>query len=296
MYFAPAKQTKNMTHEGDQRAGSAARAARSGGRSAARARPRLLVLTASSCLGARGRDGPCRGGRVDGLRQRSARAPASAAPARRGRRPARRRSDAAAAVAAGSSGRGIRRREPRHRGAATAALAAAAPASIAPFSSSRMVWIGLKLVLNATDGLVHARDLLLDVVELGLAHRLVELTLELGRHAPDLARSCCRRVRSAFGRSFGPMTISATAPITITSPQLMSNMARSSTPRAVLVTRRADGSRRRAQPALRSPTVAASVVGCAAPALMLDRAHRIGSAGVAAASWRRPRPPRSCPS
>src|SRR3712207_2283253 len=33
-------------------------------------------------------------------------------------------------------------------------------------------------------------------------------------------------VRKAFGRSLGPMTISATAPITITSPQLMSNMAR----------------------------------------------------------------------
>jgi hypothetical protein len=36
-------------------------------------------------------------------------------------------------------------------------------------------------------------------------------------------------VRSALGRSLGPMTISATAPITMISPQLMSNMARSYT-------------------------------------------------------------------
>ncbi len=35
----------------------------------------------------------------------------------------------------------------------------------------------------------------------------------------------CPTVRSAFGRSFGPMTMRATPPISITSPQLMSSMS-----------------------------------------------------------------------
>ena len=36
---------------------------------------------------------------------------------------------------------------------------------------------------------------------------------------------CCPTVRSAFGKSFGPMTMRATPPISITSPQLMSSMS-----------------------------------------------------------------------
>ena len=80
--------------------------------------------------------------------------------------------------------------------------------------------------MDRRHGIVHALQLLLHVVELGLAHGLVELTLKLRRHAADLA-VMLPTVRKAFGRSFGPMTINATAPITITSPQLMSNMKRS---------------------------------------------------------------------
>ena len=66
--------------------------------------------------------------------------------------------------------------------------------------------------------------LLLDVVELGLAHGLVELALEVARPCASSCRSTGRRCACARGKSFGPMTTIATTAMTSSSVQPMSNM------------------------------------------------------------------------
>src|SRR3954468_14779599 len=97
-------------------------------------------------------------------------------------------------------------------------------ASTAPFSSSRMVWMGLKLVAveAATSRLRFSNSLR---TSSSSASRIASLNCDWNSPARRrILAVIWPTVRNAFGKSLGPMTISATPPITITSPQLMSSM------------------------------------------------------------------------
>src|SRR3954452_14334214 len=98
--------------------------------------------------------------------------------------------------------------------------------SIAVFRLSRAVGTGSKLVFRElTESLRPATCFLMSSSS---ASRMA--SLNWAWNSPASRRTLAviwPTVRSALGRSLGPMTISATPPITSTSPQLMSNMARS---------------------------------------------------------------------
>ena len=67
-------------------------------------------------------------------------------------------------------------------------------------------------------------DLLLEVGHLRFAHRFLKLALEVGGHAAHACASTVRACAGPPGNSFGPMTISATTPISRNSVQEISNM------------------------------------------------------------------------
>src|SRR5215212_7154764 len=121
------------------------------------------------------------------------------------------RSGTAAAADAAGSAAGT-------SGTAAAAFAAGVD-SIAPLSSSWIVPSGLNALTCSfspeTSFLMSSSS----------ASRIASLNCDWNSEAIFLTcEVMLPSVRSAFGRSFGPMTMSATAPITSTSPQLMSNM------------------------------------------------------------------------
>jgi len=124
------------------------------------------------------------------------------------------------ATAAAGSGTGARAATGSAGAASVSEAAGANGVSIAPFSSSRTVWIGLK---SATDWFTPSTCFL---ISSSSASRMASLNWLWNSDAMRRTLAVMLpTVRRALGRSLGPMTISATAPITITSPQLMSNMA-----------------------------------------------------------------------
>src|SRR5215212_6839724 len=172
-------------------------------------------------------------------------------------------------------GRALPRRPCRRAPAAAprapaAAAFAAGVDSIAPLSSSWIVPSGLNALTCSfspeTSFLMSSSS----------ASRIASLNCDWNSEAIFLTcEVMLPSVRSAFGRSFGPMTMSATAPITSTSPQLMSNMVG---PRRLAPS----SARRRTAASPRSAGLALADRGGGGRRLrrrrrlVLDRAHRIG--------------------
>ena len=104
------------------------------------------------------------------------------------------------------------------------ALLAALRPSTAPFSSLRIVSTGLKLGLKPST--LRFTPSTSRLISSSSASRIA--SLNWCWNSPAIRRTLLviwPSVRSAFGRSFGPMTMRATPPISITSPQLMSSIA-----------------------------------------------------------------------